>query len=111
VHLLALNGAAPHAICAAALAHDKLASLAVDTQGFRFGSMTQIRDVNLLPGAVKYGDLPSLLTLCQPLRTAVAGESKETLGTLLQAPGAASRVTLLPAGGPDALAATLTSQA
>ena len=111
VHLVALNGAAPHAICAAALAHDKLASLAVDTQGFRFGSITQIRDVNLLPGAVKYGDLPSLLTLCLPLRTAVAGESKETLGTLLQAPGAASRVTLLPAGGPDALAATVASQA
>jgi len=87
VHLIGLNGAAPHAICAAAIARDKLASLAVDTHGFRFAGITQIRDVNLLPGAVKYGDLPSLLTLCLPIRTAVAGETPESLGPLLQAPG------------------------
>ena len=28
--------------------------------------LSQYRDVNLLPGAVKYGDLPSLLALCAP---------------------------------------------
>jgi dienelactone hydrolase len=106
VHLIGLNGAAPHAICAAAIARDKLASLAVDTHGFRFAGITQIRDVNLLPGAVKYGDLPSLLTLCLPIRTAVAGETPESLGTLLQAPGGQS-VTLLASGSAAALAATV----
>ena len=34
--------------------------------GFRFGDITEIRDVNLLPGAVKYGDVPALLALCAP---------------------------------------------
>ena len=106
VHLIGLNGAAPHAICAAAMARDKLASLAVDTQGFRFAGITQIRDVNLLPGAVKYGDLPSMLTLCLPLRTAVAGETAESLGPLLQAPGGQS-VTLLASGSAATLAATV----
>jgi len=106
VHLIGLNGAAPHAICAAAIARDKLASLAVDTHGFRFAGITQIRDVNLLPGAVKYGDLPSLLTLCLPIRTAVAGETPESLGPLLQAPGGQS-VTLLASGSAAALAATV----
>ena len=106
VHLIGLNGAAPHAICAAAIARDKLASVAVDTHGFRFAGITQIRDVNLLPGAVKYGDLPSLLTLCLPIRTAVAGETPESLGTLLQAPGGQS-VTLLASGSAAALAATV----
>jgi dienelactone hydrolase len=107
VHLVGLNGAAPHAICAAALAHNKLASLTVDTQGFRFGSITEIRDVNLLPGAVKYGDIPALLTLCQPLKTTIAGETRESLQTLLQAPHASQTVTLLQTGGADSLAASL----
>ena len=34
--------------------------------GFRFGDITEIRDVNLLPGALKYGDVPALLALCAP---------------------------------------------
>ena len=34
--------------------------------GFRFGDITEIRDVNLLVGAVKYGDVPALLALCAP---------------------------------------------
>lgn len=107
VHLVGLNGAAPHAICAAAIARDKLASLAADTQGFRFADITQIRDVNLLPGAVKYGDLPGLLTLCLPLRTNIAGETPASLDPLLQVAGAGGPVTLLNTGGADALAATI----
>ena len=54
-------------------------SLSVDTQGFRFGSITDIRDVNLLPGAVKYGDLPALLALCAPAALTVVGEQPESI--------------------------------
>ena len=43
-----------------------LSSIAVQTDGFRFGDITAVRDVNLLPGAVKYGDLPAILALCAP---------------------------------------------
>ena len=38
----------------------------MDATGFRFGDITEIRDVNLLPGAAKYGDVPALLALCAP---------------------------------------------
>ncbi len=54
--------AAAGALCEAGT----LSSIAVQTDGFRFSDITAIRDVNLLPGAVKYGDLPALLALCAP---------------------------------------------
>ena len=38
----------------------------MDATGFRFGDITEIRDVNLLVGALKYGDVPALLALCAP---------------------------------------------
>jgi hypothetical protein len=40
-----------------------LAVVAVDTGGFRFQTLTSIRDPNLLPGAVRYGDVPALLAV------------------------------------------------
>jgi hypothetical protein len=42
-----------------------LSSIAVETS-FRFADIRRYRDVNLLPGAVKYGDLPAILALCAP---------------------------------------------
>ena len=36
---------------------------AIDTAGFRFANLKSVWDVNLLPGVVKYGDLPGLLSL------------------------------------------------
>jgi hypothetical protein len=60
------------------LSGDAVSSVAVDTAGYRFGKITEIRDVNLLPGAVKYGDVPALLALCAPTKLAVAGETAES---------------------------------
>lgn len=51
-----------------------MAGLAVDTEGFRF-STTGIYDPNFLPGAVKYGDLPTLLALTAPTPLWLAGEA------------------------------------
>ncbi|MAQ90278.1 MAG: hypothetical protein CMM03_10520, partial [Rhodopirellula sp.] len=44
------------------------------TQGFRFGAITQYGDVNFLPGAIKYGDLPGILALNAPHRLIIVGE-------------------------------------
>jgi len=80
VHLVGMSGpAAAIATAACALARDTVSSLAIDTLGFRFGQITDIRDVNLLPGAVKYGDLPGLLALCEPVPLWVAGEKAANL--------------------------------
>jgi hypothetical protein len=112
VHLVGLNGAAGHAIAAAAIAGKQLASITVDTRGFRFATITEIRDPNLLPGAVKYGDLPALLALCAPLPTAVASETDDALSLTTAAFRAASaQLRMLPKATSESLAEFVISQA
>ncbi|MBI1310752.1 acetylxylan esterase [bacterium] len=82
IHLVGVNGGGIFAAAAGAQSHGALASLAVDTQGYRFESITDIRDVNLFPGAVKYGDVPALIALNAPTRTFVAGESLDSAEAL-----------------------------
>jgi dienelactone hydrolase len=79
VHLVGVNGAGVIALAAAAVADTVVSSLRADTAGFRFASITKIRDVNLLPGAVKYGDVPALLALCASVPATVAGETAESV--------------------------------
>lgn len=74
IHLVGLHGAGPVVAAACAMARDAVSGCVVDTEGYRFASITNIRDVNLLPGAVKYGDVPALLALCAPVPLAVFGE-------------------------------------
>jgi hypothetical protein len=89
IHVVGVNGAGIIAAAAGALAGSAVTSIAVDTAGFRFASITEIRDVNLLPGAVKYGDVPAILALCSPTKIAVAGETKTSVA-LAQAAWSAS---------------------
>ncbi|QDV37311.1 acetylxylan esterase [Tautonia plasticadhaerens] len=77
VDLLAPGRAGRWAATAVAVAGDAVDSLAVGTGGFRFAGITEIRDLDLFPGAVKYGDLPSMLALCAPTRLWLSGESPE----------------------------------
>jgi hypothetical protein len=51
-----------------------LLGLAVDTEGFRFAT-AGLHDPGFLPGAVKYGDLPTLLALTAPTPLWLAGEA------------------------------------
>ena len=78
VLLVGLNGAANIVAAAASLAGKAVSAIGVDTAGYRFGTITGIRDVNLLPGAVKYGDVPAMLALCAPAKLGVIGETAET---------------------------------
>ena len=72
--LVGANGAGPIAATARALAGEKVHTAIIDTNGFRFGNITQYDDVNFLPGAIKYGDLPGILALNAPYRLIVVGE-------------------------------------
>ena len=85
VHLVGVQGAGPWAAVARAIAGDQVQRAAIDTGGFRFQSLTSWRDVNLLPGAVKYGDLPALLALSAPHRLWIAGEGNEMPGIVAAA--------------------------
>jgi len=79
VDLVGVNGAAPIAAAATLEAGDKVGRLAVDTQGFRFAGVNQLDDVNIWPGAVKYGDLPAVLALAAPRPLWIAGEQEKSL--------------------------------
>lgn len=46
----------------------------IDTRGFRFGKILDIRDVNFLHGGAKYGDLPGIIALGTPGKLLLAGE-------------------------------------
>jgi Abhydrolase family len=112
LHIAGVNGAAFECLAATALNRDLVSSLAVDTRGYRFGSITDIRDVNLLPGAVKYGDLPAFLALCAPVPLAVVGETTGSLGVARKAYQVEQRpVEFLPSGASaEAIAGWIPSQ-
>jgi len=78
-----LNGGAPWVAAARALAREAVTSTAVDTRGFRFEEVPDIYDVDFLPGAAKYGDLPGMLALGAPGRLWVTGEGN-TLPALVR---------------------------
>ena len=61
---------------AAAIAGDSVHKVAIDTGGFRFSGIANVRDVNLWPGAVKYGDLPAVLALARPTPAAINGRKR-----------------------------------
>ena len=74
VHLIGTGGAGPIVAAARAIAGHAVDKAALDTEGFRFGNLESYRDVNFVPGAVKYGDLPGLLALSAPHPLWIGGE-------------------------------------
>jgi len=68
VDLLGLGPmAGPWVAAARAQAGETVSRAAIDTGGFRFAtSVNGIRDLQFLPGAAKYGDLPGILALSAP---------------------------------------------
>jgi len=71
------GGAGPLVAAARALVQDTVDKAVVATGGFRFRNVKSYRDPAFLPGAVKYGDLPGLLSLAAPLPLFLAGEKGE----------------------------------
>jgi len=78
VDLVGVNGAGPWVAAASLQTGDKVDHVAIDTRGFRFAALTELDDVNFWPGAVKYGDLPGLLSLAAPQSVWLAGEQGKT---------------------------------
>lgn len=74
VHVLGVNGGGAIAAAARAIAGKQIARTAIDTQGFRFHKIRSIRDVNFVPGVVKYGDLDSLFALAAPGALFITGD-------------------------------------
>ena len=116
LHLAGVNGAGPWVAAARAQAGTAVAATAIDTGGFRFANITDYQDINFLPGAVKYGDLPGLLALGGPGPLWLAGEGNgvPALVQKMLAASAEKRVTLSQAegaAGTEAAARWLAAQA
>jgi hypothetical protein len=62
------------AAAAAAVAGPWVEALVLDTGGFRFQNVRDIRDPMFFPGGAKYGDLPGLLALGAPRKLFLMGE-------------------------------------
>ncbi len=75
-----MEGAGVIAAAATALAGTSVTTLATDTEGFRFANLNNVWDVNFVPGAVKYGDVPWLLHLCHASKTKVLGAGTDASG-------------------------------
>jgi dienelactone hydrolase len=77
VDLVGLDATGPLAAAARAQARDAVDRAVINTGGFRFGKLTEIHDVNFLPGGAKYGDVPGMLALSAPSSLWLAGEGND----------------------------------
>ena len=74
--LVGSAGAGPWVAAARALSDGAIARAAVDTGGFRFARVLDLRDVNFLPGGAKYFDVPGMLALGAPGELFLGGEGE-----------------------------------
>jgi hypothetical protein len=102
IHVIGIEGAAAIAAAAVALSSQAVSSLGVDLDGFRFESITSIRDVNLIPGGVRYGDVAGLLALCSPASLAVA---RDQLASVTQAAYSSAKGTAVELTATDSASA------
>src|SRR5205823_11609298 len=86
----------PIVAAARAVAGTGIDRAVVDTGGFRFGKLLDIRDPEFLPGGAKYLDLPGFLALGapQPLWLAGEGDQPELVSDLYRAAGAQKQLTV-----------------
>jgi hypothetical protein len=75
ITLIGVNGAGPMVAAARVQAIKSVTRVFADTRGFRFASLSSYRDPDFLEGAVKYGDLPGILSVQTPAALWLAGEA------------------------------------
>jgi hypothetical protein len=95
--LAGFEGAGPWVAAAVAQAREVVAAAALDTAGFRFGNILDLKDANYLAGGAKYGDLPGIIALDAPVKLWVAGETEESLEAprlMYEKAGAQNNLTL-----------------
>lgn len=78
--LVASDGMGAVGALTSAMAGDLVERSIIDTQGFRFASLKDVQDAQFVPGAVKYGDLPGLLSLTDKSKLTVLGEGDRAGG-------------------------------
>jgi hypothetical protein len=85
VYLLGHEAAGPWVVIARALAGDLVDRTAADLNQFRFEGVRSNEDEMMLPGALKYGGLPSFAALCAPGKLLLHNPAKEQSTEYLKA--------------------------
>ena len=83
--VVAFDGDGKYVAGALAVAGTTFDRAAVDTSGFRFANIHSVWDIDMLPGAVKYGDVPGMLSLAQTKVLWIAGEGSSPPGAGMHA--------------------------
>lgn len=79
ISLVGLAGAGHWVAAARAQAGEEtIERTVIDTNGFRFGKLTDYQSPDFMPGGAKYGDLPGIVSLTAPDKLMVLGETKES---------------------------------
>ena len=105
VDVVGLGGAGHLVAAAVAQAKGAIARAAIDTEEFRFAGLNDVYDINFMPGAAKYDDLPGLLALAAPTPLWLAGEGKEAppiVKAAFAAAGKAENLTTFSGASQDA---------
>ena len=101
IELIGLNGAGHWIAAARAMCQNVIDRSAIQTQGFRFGDLTDFKDLDFLHGGAKYGDLPGMLALGSPSELWVANEEKDSetlLRNIYASSGFPARLTMTSSG-------------
>jgi dienelactone hydrolase len=110
VDVVGPNGTGPLVAAAVAQAQGTVARAAINTEGFRFADLKDVYDINFIPGAAKYYDLPGLLALSAPTRLWLAGEGKEAppiVNTAFIAAGELDNLTMFSGESQDVVKAAV----
>ena len=108
VDVAGFGGTGPIVAAARAVARGAIDHAAVETGGFRFGKLTDYRDVNFLPGGAKYDDMPGLLALSAPAKLWLAGEgAKAPEATAAAYRGAEAKLAVSSASGAESATAAV----
>lgn len=101
IELVGLNGAGHWITAARAVSRDVIHRSVIQTEGFRFGALTNFKNIDFLHGGAKYGDLPGMLALGAPSQLWLANENKESeqlLKNIYACSGFPDRLTMTSSG-------------
>jgi pimeloyl-ACP methyl ester carboxylesterase len=100
IHLIGWDNLGPATLLARSVCGDKVAKTAVDLNQLDFNKVASTTDANLLPGAIKYGGLGSILAACAPAVVLAHNHSGSGTGQVSKAAytaaGAADKLTREP---------------
>ena len=110
IHLVGIGAAGPWVAAARAQAGKVVDRAVVETNGFRFATLSDFHHPQFLPGGAKYGDLPGLLALSAPHKLWVAGEPADAVALVnatYKAAGAEANLQLSPAKNDEVVSSSV----